>query len=369
MKGLYIHIPFCIKKCNYCDFASYPCMLSKEDIYVNRLIDEIKSYKDNNIKADTVYFGGGTPSLLKVENISKILNELKSNFDISENSEITLEINPSTIDYPKAKKLKECGINRVSLGSQSFVDEELKLLGRTHLSDDITQSFNTLRESGFNNISLDLMYALPNQSMQTLSTSVDKVLKLNPEHISCYGLKIEDNTPFGKMLSDGTIKEKSDDEYAKMYELIIDILEKNGYNQYEISNFSKEGFESKHNLKYWLSKEYIGLGLSASSYYSSSRYTNTYDFDKYMKSFEKAENITLSKEDKMSEYMILSLRLCKIGANKKEFEKLFGISIKEKFSNQINKHIKTGMIIEKEDRFILNPKAYFVSNSILCDFI
>ena len=169
--------------------------------------------------------------------------------------------------------------------------------------------------------------------------------------------------------SEREVRWYTSDEYAKMYELIIDTLEKNGFNQYEISNFSKEGFESKHNLKYWLSKEYIGLGLSASSYYSSSRYTNTYDFDKYMKTFEKTENIKLSKEDKMSEYMILSLRLCKIGANKKEFEKLFGISIKEKFSHQISKHLNTGMIIEKEDRFILNPKAYFVSNAILCDFI
>ena len=369
MKGLYIHIPFCIKKCNYCDFVSYPGMLLNEDLYVQRLIEEAKSYKDNNLKFDTIYFGGGTPSLLKAENIGKILECVKSNFDVLHDSEITIEVNPSTIDYEKALKLKSYGINRVSLGAQSFIDEELKLLGRTHLSEDIINSFNILRKAGFNNISLDLMYALPKQSLSSLSTSIDKVLKLNPEHISCYGLKIEDNTPFGKMLSDGTIKEKSDDEYAKMYELIIDILEKNGYNQYEISNFSKEGSESKHNLKYWLSKEYIGLGLSASSYYSSSRYTNTYDFDKYIKSFEKAENITLSKEDKMSEYMILSLRLCKIGANKKEFEKLFGISIKEKFSNQINKHIKTGMIIEKEDRFILNPKVYFVSNSILCDFI
>ena len=272
MKGIYVHIPFCIKKCNYCDFCSFPDKLSRVGEYVKALKSEASSYKDDAVFADTVYFGGGTPSLLDLSSIDDILKTIRSNFTISPKAEITLEANPCTITKEKAKELYSLGINRISLGAQSFVDSELKTLGRLHSSSDIEKSFSILREAGFSNISLDLMYALPGQTMETLTESINKITALHPKHISCYGLKIEEGTPFDAMLSKGEIGEKTDDEYADMYDVICATLKDAGYAQYELSNFSLPCYESKHNLKYWLGSEYIGLGASASSLYKNTRY-------------------------------------------------------------------------------------------------
>ncbi len=369
MKGIYVHIPFCIKKCNYCDFCSFSKMLSRQKDYCNALKKEASSYKDDAIFADTLYFGGGTPSLLNTVSLESILNTVKSNFNISPDAEITLEANPCTITKEKAKELFSLGINRISLGAQSFIDKELSMLGRAHTSNDIENSFHFLREAGFHNISLDLMYALPNQTSHTLLKSIKKIIGLNPEHISCYGLKIEEGTPFYEMLLKGQIKEKSDDEYADMYALICSEFENNGYKQYELSNFSIDGKMSKHNLKYWLGKEYIGLGASASSYYNNTRYTNTIDFNSYLKDFEKSENYTLSIKEQMSEFMFLSLRLTSIGAIKEEFQNRFGTSINNAFPEAVKKHLSNGMLKDMGDRYVLAKRAYYVSNSILCDFV
>ncbi len=369
MKGIYIHIPYCIKKCNYCDFCSFPNMISHQGAYSDALKKEASSYRDDAVFADTIYFGGGTPSLLDVKSIESIMKTVKSCFNIAPNAEITIESNPATITMDKAKELRNLGINRISLGAQSFIDAELETLGRAHCAHDIEKSFRILRQAGFSNISLDLMYAFPNQTMETLSESIKKITALHPEHISCYGLKIEEGTPFEKMLSKGQITEKSDDEYADMYNMILNELKKNGYSQYELSNFSLSGFESKHNLKYWIGKEYIGLGASASSLYKNIRFTNTYDYQKYIETFEKSEAQRLSKEEQMSEFMFLSLRLTSIGASKAEFEKRFGIPIDKAFSDAINKHITNGMLKDCGDRYVLAERAYYVSNSILCDFV
>jgi len=367
MNGLYIHIPFCIKKCYYCDFASFPSLISKSDEYIDAICTEMKLYKGEKI--DTIYLGGGTPSILNEYQFDKIISTIYSVFDVSQNSEITLEANPCTVDDKKAKFLYNLGINRVSLGAQSFVDSELLSLGRIHNSIDIIRSYNCLIDAGFDNISLDLMYALPGQTMSSLMTSLKQITKLSPKHISCYGLKIEDNTAFSQMLSDGKIMQKSDDEYADMYEVICSYLGDNGYNQYELSNFSLDLFESKHNLKYWTLKDYIGIGLSASSCYNGKRYTRTHDFNKYLKSFENDEIYELTQGDKMSEYMILSLRLVSYGVNKTEFKNLFGKSIEEVFSHPLKKHLSLGLLIDMGDRYVLSKKAYYISNSVLCDFI
>ncbi len=367
MNGLYIHIPFCLKKCNYCDFASFPQLNHRADEYIDALCREMEAYRDENI--DTVYFGGGTPSMLSEAQTGKITDKVFKTFNVSADAEITIEINPGTADINKAKALYHMGFNRISLGVQSAVDTELKALGRLHSFDDAKRAYENFRNAGFSNISLDLMYAIWGQTMESLGTSVDRMLNLSPEHISCYGLKIEENTPFYSMLLKGEIREKTDDEYADMYEYICKTLEDNGYFQYELSNFSKKGFESKHNLKYWLLKDYIGVGLSAASCRMGKRYTRTADFDLYLKSCENAEEYRLTAEEKMSEFMILSLRLTGIGANKEEFKSLFGKDIEAVFSKPIEKHLKNGLLLDKGDRYCLSKKAYYISNTVLSDFI
>jgi len=367
MPGIYVHIPFCVKKCNYCDFASYPCLLEKSDEYITALCNETETYKGE--KADTVYFGGGTPSILDAKCLFRVMEAVQSVFDVSKNAEITIEVNPGTVTPDKLKDIRSIGFNRVSLGSQTFSDSELEILGRIHTSRQTLKCYADVRNAGFNNVSLDLMYAIPGQNMKSLSTSVMQVLKLSPEHISCYGLKFEPDTPFYDRLERGELSEKSDDEYADMYAMIVQMLNSEGYSQYELSNFSRPGFESRHNMKHWLLQDYIGLGLGASSCYNGKRYTNSTDFDEYVTSFKKAEYFELTTDDKMSEYMILSLRLTNLGANKSEFEKRFGIPMTDVFGKAIRKHLSTGMLRDCGDRIVLSKNAYYVSNSVLCDFI
>ncbi len=369
MKGIYIHVPFCLKKCNYCDFCSYANMTERIDEYVAGAISEMEKYKNDNIEADTLYFGGGTPSLLSIGQISRLVRGAKENFKIFPTGEITLEANPCTVNAEKAKAWKEEGINRISLGAQTFSDSELEKLGRIHNSENTKKAFSILRETGFDNISLDLMYAIPGQNEESLLKTLDEFVALSPEHISCYGLKIEDGTPFSKELENGTISEKSDEEYEKIYSVIKETLEKNGYEQYELSNFSKCGKYSRHNSKYWTGEEYVGIGPGASSFYGGKRYANTCDFEKYLSSFELSENVTLSKEDLMSEFMFLSLRLTKIGASKEDFKEKFGCEIEEAFPEAIKKHLKNGLLKDMGDRYILAQRAYYISNYVLCDFV
>lgn len=369
MTGVYIHIPFCKQKCNYCDFCSYPSKLSEAYEYCKAVIREAETFKEHNICADTVYFGGGTPSLLDVSDLHCVLEAIHKNFNISPNAEITLEANPGTITKDKAKEYKAMGFNRVSLGVQSFLDTELKRLGRIHSAYDTQKSFEILSDAGFSNISLDLMYAIPGQNMDTLGTSLLGVLNLNPTHISCYGLKIEESTPFYSMLQKGIISEKDDDEYADMYELIREKLESAGYAQYELSNFSKKGCESRHNTKYWTGEDYIGLGAAAASKLALRRYTHTRCLEDYMLSFENEEEYVLTKDEAMSEYMFLSLRQTLAGASKEEFKKKFDCNIEDVFPASVSKHLKNGLLKDLGDRYVLAPGAYYISNYVLSDFV
>ena len=369
MIGLYVHIPFCAQKCNYCDFCSYPSLIRRQGEYCDALVREAMLYKDDGACVDTVYFGGGTPSLLESSSIAGVMESICDCFNVSANAEITIEANPCTVTAQKAADYRAIGFNRVSLGAQSFVNSELYALGRLHSTADTLRAYDILRNAGFPNISLDLMYAIPGQDSDSLSTSIAKVLNLAPEHISCYGLKIEEGTPFGTMLENGTISVKSDDEYADMYELICSMLTLAGYGQYELSNFSRPGFESKHNLKYWQGRQYIGLGASASSFYGSCRYTRTSDFDGYIASFANAEHYELSTDEQMSEFMFLSLRLTELGASKAEFYSRFSREIDEVFAKPLEKHLAAGTLVDKGDRYVLAQRAYYVSNSVLCDFV
>ena len=367
MRGLYIHIPFCRSKCKYCDFASFS---GKEDImdnYVSALCNQMISYK--GLEFDSVYIGGGTPTTLSEKNLQRIFDAIYKNFNICDNSEITIEANPATVTYDLALFLKKNGVNRVSMGGQSFVDKELLLIGRCHSSDDIVSTYNTLIKAGIDNINIDLMYALPEQTMETLDISISKILSINPRHISCYGLKIEEGTPFYKMLCDGKISEKDDDEFSSMYYYIVKKLTEAGYEHYEISNFSKPGYISKHNCKYWECEEYLGLGLGASSYLYGERWDNTREFDEYFSGNIKSNVCIIDRDEQMSEFIILGLRMLKTGVDMIKFQQKFGIDIMDKYKDVIDKNIRLKLIKKSENKLLLTQDAYCISNIVMSDFI
>lgn len=365
MLGIYVHIPFCIRKCNYCDFASYPAMLSRQDEYIDALIAEMKLH--NGAHADTVYIGGGTPSALTGDNLTKLLAALNENFSLSFDTEFTVEVNPGTVDIVKARILKKYGVNRISIGSQTFCDSELEILGRIHTSRDTINTYELLRNCGFDNISLDLMYALPSQTLDSLNDSIDMIFNLNPEHVSCYGLKLEPGTPFHDMLANGKLKECDEDTFADMYEQICSRLKQNGYVHYEISNFAREGMQSRHNLKYWNCEDYIGLGLGAASCEDNHRYTHTTDFDDYVHGCALAEDYHMTKSEAMSEFVILGLRVLNSGVDKQLFYERFGESIDEVFSHALLR--VSPYVINTETSLKLKEEAALVSNSVMCEFM
>lgn len=285
----YIHVPFCEKKCNYCDFTSFNLVSSNSENnikqYISYLKKEIELYKeevDLTQKQKTIYFGGGTPSILRAEEIYEILKC----FNYDTQTEITLEVNPKTVDRKKLEALKKIGINRLSIGIQTFSDKSLKVLGRIHSSQEAINTYNLAREVGFNNISLDLMFSLPKQKQEDLEEDLEKLFALNPEHFSIYSLIWEEGTNFFKKLKAGELKEIDNEVEAKMYEYIIEKAKENSYEHYEISNFSKRNFESRHNINYWQNKNYLGLGLSSSGYLKNLRYKNYTSLKKYYKNLD-----------------------------------------------------------------------------------
>lgn len=365
--GLYIHIPFCVKKCNYCDFNSYGCSYSYEQPYFAALFEEIKkkakSFSD--YVCDTVYIGGGTPTSVKTENITALMGVLKENFNISKNGEITIECNPKTAEQKDFEKYLKTGINRLSIGLQSTQERILKTLGRIHSLSDFEKCLNDAKKAGFKNISADLMFALPDQSTEDFKETLEKVVTYDLNHISCYGLKIEEGTPFYNM----DLNLPDEEEEAKMYETALEVLESNGYHRYEISNFAKKGYESKHNLKYWSLDAYLGLGAGAYSSIEGKRYSNPRPLLEYMENFERKDDlIFLSKEDLMSEFMFMGLRKTN-GISKDEFFEKFGEDIYSKFKKPLEKFIKQGVIKEKNGRIYINEKMLYISNLILCEFV
>lgn len=368
--GIYIHIPFCKSKCNYCDFNSYAGKNEYIAPYFSALNREIGVNSDK-IKGgiDTVYIGGGTPTCVDAEYICDMMKKVFSSYNILTDAEITIECNPGTIGSEGLKKLRDSGINRLSIGLQSTDDEVLRRLGRIHTFDDFKRCFDAARKVGFENISLDLMYGLPKQSMEMWRETLGHAVEFGCEHISCYSLKVEEGTPFAKMQLDIP----DDDTVADMYEECVDFLGKNGYARYEISNFSKLGRESRHNLKYWRCEDFIGFGAGAYSCIGNERFSNCCSIGDYIKSIEEKDSavdtlISLTKEDKMSEFVFLGLR-CVEGINTEEFEKRFGCSIFDVYDEQIEKYIKMGFLICNKERIYFADKAFFVSNSILAEFV
>lgn len=365
--GIYIHIPFCKSKCNYCDFNSYAGMNEHIISYFSALNREIE--QSGRLNADTVYIGGGTPTCVDVRHIIGVMENVFSSYNISEDTEITIECNPATIDYDGLKVLRECKINRLSIGLQSTDNILLKKLGRIHSFDDFKKCFSDARRAGFENISLDLMYGLPQQGMEQWKKTLKEASDFDCEHISCYSLKVEEGTPFAKM----NLQLPDDDTVADMYEECVDFLDKCGYKRYEISNFAKKGRESRHNIKYWRCDDFLGLGAGAYSCMDGKRFSNCCPITDYIKAIEQnktaiTETITLSDEDKMSEFVFLGLR-CRDGISIKEFELRFGQNIFDVYGMVLEKYIKLGFLVYNKERIYFSDKAFFVSNTILAEFV
>ncbi len=371
--GLYVHIPFCIKKCNYCDFNSFCGTDQQKEEYTLALLDEI-SNMENHLKGhylNTIFFGGGTPSVLGGDRIKRIMDRIKLCFYIDDEAEITIEINPKTVSFSDLIEYKKMGINRVSVGVQSLSDNELSIIGRSHNLKDFFECYASLKLAGFENINYDLIFGLPNQTLNDFLYTVKHILKYEPTHISCYSLQLEKGTRLYDNQDEFNFA--SDEENRHMYYKAREIFQENGYMQYEISNFAKRGCESKHNLKYWELKEYLGIGLGASSFFNGIRFTapDTYsEYINYTKDFKPLwENQNKqSKKELMSEFMFLGLRKTD-GVLDSEFKKLFDKSFFDVYESAINKHITNGLLLKDEDSLRLSNKGMDISNMVLCDFV
>lgn len=384
--GLYIHIPFCKSKCYYCDFFSVSNEEELKEIYVKSIEKEIEHYNiENKILNEhdlekrylirTIYIGGGTPSILDEIYIVDIIKTIKNNFEIDENAEITIEINPGTVTREKLETYISMGINRLSIGLQSSKDELLKKIGRIHTFDQFMDVFKSAREVGFKNINIDLMIGLPNQRIGDVEKSLKDILKLKPEHISVYSLILEEGTELFKKVENNEIKMISDALEREMYWSVRNTLEKYNYIQYEISNYARPGYESKHNLDCWSQKEYIGIGAGASSFIDNARYSNINNIKEYISNIENekySKNLileeTLTEEGKMNEYMMLGLRKLE-GVNILEFENKFHQNPLEKYSKDLEKLNKDGLIIVIDDFIQLTSKGIDFANLVWQHFI
>ena len=363
--GLYVHIPYCVRKCNYCDFCSLPTgTCGVPETYVDRLCAEIDSYFGRaKAPLDTVYFGGGTPSLLSVDQMTRIVSSIRKSFDISENAEITFEANPGTLTSDKAKAFKSLGFNRVSLGLQSIHEKEMKKLGRIHSYEQFLACYHSLRDAGFTNVSVDLMYGIPYQTKESFAESVRTLVSLSPEHISAYGLMVEEGTPF---YNEDSLPVPELDDECDMYYLAASILAANGYEHYEISNYAKDGYRSRHNSLYWHLGEYIGVGAAAHSFFDGKRFFNTDDVAAYIDGAE--QTVEDADLDLAYEYAMLGLRL-KEGFSLSEYESRFGVSFTEGKEELLTRLAREGLITLTTGRIALTERGFYLSNSILIEIL
>ena len=367
---LYIHIPFCVRKCQYCDFLSGPSDDKTKDRYIEALLREIRAAEHTeDYEIVSVFIGGGTPSALKAEAIASVMRALQEQFLFCEEAEVTIEANPGTVDPEKLLTYRKAGINRLSLGLQSTDAQELKMLGRIHSYEEFLKSYHWAREAGFSNINIDLMFAVPGQTGEAWRQHLHQVAELNPEHISAYSLIIEEGTPFAERELD---LPDEDTEY-QMYEDTAEILNAYGYQQYEISNYAKPGYLCRHNVGYWQRREYLGFGLGASSLYQGRRFSNTRQMHEYLKESGNLNQIrkevtVLSQNDQIEEFMFLGLRMTD-GISESVFEETFGIRLMDIYGDILQKYEKTGFMEHIETRWRLTRKGIHVSNHILADFL
>jgi len=377
---IYIHIPFCVKKCDYCDFLSFACEDETKLEYVEALIREIKQEAVHYINRQvcSVFIGGGTPSSLPLGCLKKIMDSVYDCINVCSDAEITIECNPGTITKDKLEEYKYSGINRLSVGLQSANDRELKLLGRIHDYETFEDNYKLAREAGFNNINIDLISGLPGQTVKDFEETIKKVISLNPEHISSYSLIVEEGTPFNEKYGEGKVLEDelpSEDEDRAIYHRTKEMLENAGYHQYEISNYAKTGLECKHNIGYWTRREYIGFGIGAASLYDNVRWTNTRNIDEYINRIMNDNDVkekqeTLSVEEQMEEYMFLGLRLID-GVDLKVFEDTFDCQLFDVvgYRKHTEKMINEGLLEYRDNRLFLTQKGVDLANYVMSGYI
>ena len=367
---LYLHIPFCIKKCDYCDFLSGPSTRTGQESYIYALLREIKAVSAVEKRSvDTVFIGGGTPSVPECDVMEKLLQGLQENFHFSPNAEITIEANPGTLTSEKLALYRKYGINRISIGLQSPKDEELEVLGRIHNYRQFLESYQMARAAGFSNINVDMMFAIPGQSYEGWIENLRTVAELGPEHISAYSLIVEEGTHFSKR----ELELPDEDTEYRMYEDVAKVLGEYDYHQYEISNYAKENRECRHNEGYWQRKDYLGLGLGAASLIGNERFTNTTDMQEYLENSGVPERIrkdreVLTEKDEMAEFMFLGLRMTE-GVSKAEFQEYFGNAVEKIYGEVLEKYKRQGMLAEKENRIFLTRAGIHVSNVVMADFL
>ena len=370
--GIYIHIPFCIRKCYYCSFNSVENQQGLIEPYISSLIKEIEGRSSDvkQYKAKSIYIGGGTPTILKASHLNMILNGCRRHFSLQRNIEITIEANPKTVDDNKLLELKSAGFNRISIGIQSFNDDELKLLGRQHNSDNGTSAFKAARNANFDNIGIDLIYGIPNQKKENWDDTLGKAIKLNPEHISIYSLSIEKGTLFDKLVAEDKLLTLSDDEAADMYNTAYAKLKQAGYLPYEISNFSKPGFSSRHNQIYWNNEEYIGIGAGAYSYINKKRLWNVSDIKKYIekngKAIEGQEDLKTAQI--LAETIMVRLRTID-GIDIYRLNSMFKIDFLKQYKEKISKLTDAGLIEIADNHLKLTRKGILLMNEVAVEFV
>ena len=375
--GVYVHIPFCVRKCYYCDFVSYSNKFEMQEEYIKKLIKEIENNKDllRNNEITTIYIGGGTPSSLKPELIKNVLDKIceVANIKNKEKVEITIEVNPGTVTKNNLQLYKNCGINRLSIGLQSTNDKLLKEIGRIHNYEQFLNTYNWAVEAGFSNINVDLMLGLPTQTISDLKESLEKIVNLKPapKHVSVYSLIIEEGTEIENKISEGELQLPEEADERNQYKYTKNYLELNGYKHYEISNFAKSGYESKHNMNCWEQKQYVGFGIAAHSYINRCRYSNTCDLEEYLNKESKDvktihEEQTL--EDMQKEYMLLGLRKID-GVSISKFKEKFGENPIYLFRSELQKLVEDDLLVVDLDNIKLTNKGLDFANLVWEEFV
>lgn len=384
--GLYVHIPFCVKKCDYCDFLSAPATEETKKNYIRALLSEIRSYrgKTNGYTVPTVFIGGGTPSAIPASDIEELMEEIRDTFLVdSDRLEATMEVNPGTVTREKLLAYQRAGINRLSFGLQSTDDGELKMLGRIHSYGEFRNNYELAREAGFHNINIDLMSSLPGQTVQTWENSLRTVTVLKPEHISAYSLIIEEGTPFYERYGEGALHhgELPEEETDRLlYHRTKELLEESGYHRYEISNYARAGYECRHNSSYWIGTEYLGLGLGASSLFGGARFHNGNDIREYIRlcgEEDKADRLPvnlreeykrLTLKERMEEFMFLGLRMIR-GVSREEFRRRFSRNIQDVYGEEIKQLLTDHLLKAEGDRLALTEYGIDISNYVLSFFL
>lgn len=378
---LYLHIPFCRQKCSYCDFLSAPADEKTIQAYAYAIAKEIYAYEEiaGRYEITTIFVGGGTPSVLQADQMSRIFRGLYQVFDVRKDAEITIEMNPGTVTMEKLHAYRKIGINRLSIGLQTVDNRELKMLGRIHTFEEFLDSYEMAERAGFSNINIDLISAIPGQTVKSWEQTLERVATLKPKHISAYSLIIEEGTPFHMEYGEDKQALPDEEEEREMYELTKELLEGHGYHRYEISNYAKTGYECRHNLGYWECREYLGIGLGSSSLLNENRYTHITNLSRYLEWANAAKKFTdiaqieenrevLTRDARMEEFMFLGLRKIS-GISKKQFQRIFGVELDSIYGKKIEALMQKGLLTIQGDYICLTEQGVDLSNFVLAEFL